>query len=236
MSEEGGPLAGHERYRDDLAAHALGGLDEREEAALRRHLEECEDCRARLRWLRPAIDLLPRTVEQLEAPPGLGQRLMATVRAEAPPMIRREASRPTRGRPWEGLWRPAIAVGAAALIVAGAIGGYLLRQPDEPSRVTAARPLAGAGSVAATLERRDDSAILTMSELPPLRPGEVYEVWIQRGDEMEPSSLFVPDRDRSAAAAVPGPLEGADAVLVTREPRGGSRRPTSRPLLRAQLQ
>jgi anti-sigma-K factor RskA len=236
VSAEDTPLSGHERYRDDLAAYALGALDEREEAALRRHMEECEACRTRLRWLRPAVDLLPRTVEQLEPPPGLGRRLMAAVRAEAPPMIRTDAPGPTRGRPWDALWRPAVAVGAAALIVAGAIGGYLLRQPEEQVRVTAARPLAGAGPVAGALERRDDSAILTMSELPPLRRGEVYEVWVQRGDQMEPSSLFVPHRDRSAAAAVPGSLEDADAVLITREPSGGSRRPTSRPLLRAELQ
>jgi hypothetical protein len=41
--------------------------------------------------------------------------------------------------------------------------------------------------------------------------------------------------DGTAEAAVPGPLEGADAVLVTREPRGGSRRPTSAPILEAAL-
>jgi anti-sigma-K factor RskA len=234
MSEQGAPRTAHERYRDDLAAHALGALGGREEAALRRHLEECDECRTHLRWLRPAVDLLPRTVEQLEPPPGLRERLMATVRADVPALGRAEPGRPARRRPWQALWRPAIAVGAVALLLAGAVGGYLLREPDESTQVTAVEPLAGAAS--GTLERRDDSAILTMSRLPALRRGDVYQVWVQRGNEMEPSSLFVPRGDRSAEAAVPGPLEGADAVLVTREPRGGSRRPTSQPLLRAELQ
>jgi anti-sigma-K factor RskA len=236
MSDEGAPRTGHERYRDDLAAYALGALEGGEEAALRRHLEECDDCRTHLRWLRPAVDLLPRTVEQLEPPPTLGERLMATVRADAPPPKRPARGRPTRPRRWDALWRPAIAAGAVALLLAGAVGGYLLREQEEPTEVTAAQPLPGAGSVAGALERRDGSAILTMTNLPPLRRDEVYEVWVQRGDEMEPSSLFVPRRDRSAEAAVPGPLEGADAVLVTREPRGGSPEPTSQPLLRAELQ
>ena len=74
-----------------------------------------------------------------------------------------------------------------------------------------------------------------MSRLPALARDQVYEVWVQRDGTLEPSSLFVPRRDQSAEAAVPGPLDGADAVLVTREPRGGSRKPTSPPLLRADL-
>jgi Anti-sigma-K factor rskA len=63
----------------------------------------------------------------------------------------------------------------------------------------------------------------------------VYEVWVERDGALEPSSLFVPRRDGSAEAAVSASLDGAEAVLVTREPRGGSRQPTSRPLLRADL-
>ena len=58
---------------------------------------------------------------------------------------------------------------------------------------------------------------------------------MQRDGTLQPSSLFVPRRDRTADAAVPGPLDDADAVLVTREPRGGSRQPTSAPLLQADL-
>jgi anti-sigma-K factor RskA len=211
-------------------------LDEREETELRRHLEECEECRTHVRWLRPAVDLLPRTVEQLEPPRRLGERLMATVRAEAPAGSQAEAPKPGRWRGWGALWRPATAVGAVALVLAGAVGGYLLHQPEESTEVIAAQAAPGGGSVAGTLERQDGSAILTMTDLPALPGGDVYEVWVQRGDRMEPSSLFVPRRDRSAEAAVPGPLEGADAVLVTREPRGGSVEPSSDPLLRAELQ
>ena len=74
-----------------------------------------------------------------------------------------------------------------------------------------------------------------MSRLPALPANEVYEVWVQRDGTLEPSRLFVPRRDRSGEAAVPGSLDGADAVLVTREPRGGSPQPTSPPLLRAEL-
>ena len=192
-----------------------------------------------LRWLEPAVDLLPRSVEQLEPPARLRRRLAATVRAEARKGSRAGivAAEPRRLREWGALlWRPATAVAAGALIVAGAAAGYLLHDPGKSTSVVTARPSPSAPArVAGTLERQDGSAILTMSHLPALPQNDVYETWVQRDGTLQPSSLFVPRRDRTADAAVPGPLDNADAVLVTREPRGGSQQPTSPPLLRADL-
>jgi anti-sigma-K factor RskA len=229
----------HERYRDDLAAYALGVLEEREAAELQGHLAGCETCRAHLLWLQAAVDLLPRSVEQLEPPARLRRRLAATVRAEA-----RQASRagierpePSRLRDWGALlWRPATAVAAGVLILVGAAAGYLLHEPGESSSLVTARPSRAApATVTGTLERHDGSAILSMTRLPALPSNQVYEVWVRRNGALQPSSLFVPRRDRTADAAVPGPLDNADAVLVTREPRGGSQHPTSPPLLQADL-
>jgi anti-sigma-K factor RskA len=229
----------HERYRDDLAAYALGVLEEREATELQGHLAGCEACRAHLQWLQAAVDVLPRSVEQLEPPARLGKRLAATVRTEARQASRAgiESAAPSRLRDWGTLlWRPATAVAAGVLIVAGAAAGYLLHEPGESSSLVTARPSRAApATVAGTLERQDGSAILTMSRLPALPPNDVYEVWVRRDGALQPSSLFVPRRDQTADAAVPGPLDNADAVLVTREPRGGSQQPTSPPLLRADL-
>ena len=49
----------HTRWKDDVAAYVLGALEPGEAAELERHLAGCADCRAELRWLRPAVDLLP---------------------------------------------------------------------------------------------------------------------------------------------------------------------------------
>lgn len=240
MSDESTEPSGHERYRDDLAAYALGALQEREAAELERHLAGCEACRTELGWLQPAVDLLPRSIEQLEPPAALRERLMATVRAEARDTSSAGigAAAPRRRRQWGALLRrPAIAAAAAvSLLVVGAAAGYLFHQPRDSSSVIAARPTSAAPpNLAGTLEREDGSAILAMSRLPALPRDDVYEVWVERDGALEPSSLFVPRRDGSAEAAVRASLDGADAVLVTREPRGGSRQPTSRPLLRADL-
>jgi len=130
--------------------------------------------------------------------------------------------------------RPAVAVGLAVLIAAG-LTGYLVRGGEQGETVSAEPLGPQAAQVSATLERHGDSATLHVSELPSLGRDEVYEVWVQRGDALEPASTFVLGLDGSAEAAVPGPLEGADAILVTAEPRPGSRAPTSEPLLQAPL-
>jgi anti-sigma-K factor RskA len=224
----------HDRYREDLAPYALGALPDREAAEVRDHLDRCDACRRHLRWLQPAVDLLPRTVTQLEPPPRLRRRLMSAVRGEA---RRTRASPEPRRRRWAALaWRPATAAAAGAFLVAGAAGGYLLHEADganAPGSVTTVRATPGS-ELAATLERSDGTAILRMSHVPRLSGGRVYEAWVQRGGTVQPSSVFLPGPGHSAAAAVPG-AEGADAVMVTAEPRGGSRQPTSRPIARITL-
>jgi anti-sigma-K factor RskA len=229
------PQPGHGRYRDDLAAYALGALPEGEAAELRAHLERCEECRKQLRWLQPAVDLLPRSVPQVRPPKRLRNRLMRTVRAEA------RAADPGRAagrrrRDWQALlWRPATAAAAGVLLAAGAGAGYLLHQPSEESSVIAGRAAGAAPSASGQLERTGGTGILRVQGMPRLAGGHVYEVWVRRDGSVQPSSLFSVRDNRSGEAAVPGPLEGADAVLVTREPSGGSPQPTSRPVLSVNL-
>jgi anti-sigma-K factor RskA len=225
----------HEPYRDDLAAYALGALEEDEAAELRRHLDVCEECREHLRWLQPAVDVLPRTVPQVEPPPRLRKRMMATVRAESREATRADA-RSSRRPGWGALlMRPATAVAAAALLIVGALGGYLLHSPTQRSSVVAARGTPAAPTASGSLERQGGVAILHVEGMPALAGDQVYETWVKRGDTVEPSSVFTLRRNRTGDAAIPVSLEGADAVLVTREPSGGSPQPTSPPVLEATL-
>ncbi len=46
---------------------------------------------------------------------------------------------------------------------------------------------------------------------------------------------FVPSRDGTAKVVLPAETGGADEMLVTREPSGGSQEPTSAPLVSATL-
>ena len=229
------PEAEHARYRDDLAAYALGVLPAGEESELRAHLERCEKCREQLRWLQPAVDLLPRSVPQVRPPLRLRERLMSTVRAEAR-AARREPAAGRRRRDWQALlWRPATAAAAGVLLAAGVGAGYLLHQPSQESSVIAGRAPSGMPAASGELERTGAAGILRVQGMPRLGDGQVYEVWVRRDGTVQPSSLFSVRDNRSGEAAVPGPLAGADAVVVTREPRGGSMQPTSRPVLTVDL-
>ena len=238
MTDRAGKPTSHDELRDDLAAYALGALEDDEAARLRDHLQTCEECRLHLRWLEPAVELLPMTVQQLEPPPRLRDALIRAVRDESPKAAREPPAHAADGRwAWLGrsLLRPATAVAAAAMLVVGVVAGYLISDSGESRATLTAQVAAGAPAASGVLEREGASGILRVQGMPALARDEVYEVWVQRDGGLEPSSLFVLRRNRSGEAAVPASLDGADAVLVTKEPRGGSRQPTSKPVLSVQL-
>lgn len=224
----------HRRWEDDLAAWMLGALEETEAEAFERHLAGCERCRADLNWLRPAVDTLPASVTQLAPPPRLRGRLLGIVRSEA----RREAA-PQRSRRWFGwlaLPRPAVAGLAATALVAAGVAGYVLRGDGPQETTIQASASRQAPRASAELVVEGDSGTLQARGMPKLARDQVFQAWIRDEGEaaLKPSTLFVPAGGGTATATIPG-LEDAAQVMVTREPRGGSTRPTTRPLLRATL-
>jgi anti-sigma-K factor RskA len=234
------PSAAHEDRRDDLAAYALGALEPGEASELESHLATCAECRAYLAEIRPGVDLLAASAPQLPPPPGLRERLLATVNAEAERIAAAEAAAAPprrRWRSWRGLAvRPATAIAAALVLVVGLGVGYLIRGTGGTQTTTIpahATPQAS-GPVKASLARVDGTGTLEVKRMPPLTGGDVYEVWTQHGNAFRPESTFVLRSDGTANAAVQH-LEGASAVLVTREPHGGSPQPTTKPLLEASL-
>jgi hypothetical protein len=73
-----------------------------------------------------------------------------------------------------------------------------------------------------------------VSGLPTLQRG-VYQAWVKRGNEVVPQPTFEVGDSGSGAVAVTEDLSRAQEVMVTREPRGGSRAPTERPILSVRL-
>jgi anti-sigma factor RsiW len=226
----------HNARQQDLAAYALGALDPAEARVVEAHLAECERCRAELRWLEPAVDLLAESVEQVNPPPSLRDELIAITSQDA-----RRVEAGARKRGWRA-WalRPATALAVAAIAAAG-IAGYALRggDGDEGGPQVATVPFRSApaamGAVA-VLDRHGDSGTLRVSNMPAVNDEDgVYQVWIQHGDAVRASSAFRPDADGEAAASIPSGLEGADAVMVTEEPQRGRTKPTLPPLFRSDL-
>jgi anti-sigma-K factor RskA len=217
--------ADHTRWKDDVAAYVLGALEPGESAELERHLEGCADCRAELRWLRPAVDLLPEKVERVEAPPQLRAKIVEQVRSEPAAAVA-----PFGRRRWFRSWRALAAVGVAALMLA-AVAGYAARGGDSggggATTVAAGKPPA----VTAKLVMEGDSATLRLANVDEMPENKVLEAWVQRDGEVTPvRGLFVPDRDGRATATIPD-VRGVEAVMVTTEPPGGSDSPTGAPMV-----
>lgn len=231
----------HDRFSDDLGAFLLGALSDDETRAIKRHLDQCEDCREELTHLRPAADSLLHAVEQYVPPPSLKQALMTTVEAEARTTERAERkSRPRRESLLARLLpvRPRVALaGAAAVLVIGAAVGIALDRATRGGngmRVLAAtidRRALPAGAAQLDIPRHGH-ATLRVSGLPVLRGNRVYEVWVQRNGAVRPAgALFAVMRNGNGAAAIPAGLRGVQAVMVTRERAGGASRPTEAPVI-----
>lgn len=238
----------HERFADDAGAYLLGALEPDEAIRFEKHLKRCEVCRDEVASLGVARDALPASVEQFSPSPDVKVSLMETVRAEAATRTAPEQSeRPERSR-WRELLlgRPRLAAAAAALmlaigVTAGAVVGVVGGGSGDGADTIAAtvdreRMPAASGSLVVPPDTDPKGgAILRVEGMQPPQAGQVYEVWIQRGNKMVPSSLFTVDREGRGAAAIPDKLEGADAVQVTREPEGGSKRPSERSVLTVPL-
>jgi anti-sigma-K factor RskA len=234
----------HDQFRDDIGAYLLGALEPGEEKAFEQHLAGCDACREEVVRLEVARDALPRAVEQVAPPERLKQSLMETVRAEAVSAAEPVAP-PTRRSRWRDLLlaRPAFAAAAAALLVAVGIGAGVLvgglggGGGGDSSTVAATVDVTRMPQGRASLVKSDSKggAILHVEGMQQPQAGHVYEVWVQRDGKVSPSSLFSVNSDGRGTAAIPDELHDADAVLVTREPAGGSKQPSEPPVVTVPL-
>lgn len=224
---------------ENVGAYALGALPELEAQVFERHLMACELCQEELHRLNEAVEALPRSVPAHAPPASLKASLMDVVNADA------ADKRPARWRPTFRLpqFRPATAWAVAAVLIAvGVLTGYGVSQltgDDAGGRTLQAqldmsRLPEGSASLSVP-EDSDEGSVLRVEGLPDPGSARVYQVWVQRGGEVVPVSIFDVDTSGNGAAAVPESLEDADAVMVTREPRGGSEQPTEEPVLRVDV-
>lgn len=241
----------HEIHEQSIGAYLLGALDEAEATNFERHLDECHLCRDEVERLRPAAEALPRSVTPVAPPPGLKAALMAEVEADLRERGAAAARPGTRARVRGRLaamgesvagMRPTVAWTAAAFVLAvGILAGYGAGALTSESGTRTLAATAdernvpfGSGSLLVP-EDMKEGAILRVHGMPTLRGDSVYQVWVKRGDETISQSLFSVGEDGNGAAAVSDDLDGADAVMVTREPAGGARAPSEEPILTVPL-
>ena len=232
----------HDMHEEDIGAYLLGALSDEEHTRFVRHLRECHVCRDEVDRLQPAVDALPRSVTPLVAPAGIKAAVMGEVEAD----VRGRAPRSLGRRLLDRLPRvPSVpakvaSVTAAVLLAVGVAGGFGLSQltgGDQERTITASfdtdRVANGSGNL---VIGGDENAggTLRVHGMPSLSDNETYQVWLQRDGEVIPKAMFTVTGNGDGLTAVDD-LDGAERVMVTREPAGGARSPSGPPVVSVEL-
>jgi hypothetical protein len=224
-------IAGDRDCGGDVAAYALGALDETEAQTFRAHLQECAVCQDELAAFEQVVNVLPASAPAYRAPRRLRRRVMNAVAQEprhrrAPAPRRRAVPRPVLA------FGGAFALAVAAVVVVLAVGS----SGSSPSPRVVNAQVVGSGSARLRVSRGHAELVVHRFQAPP--PGQIYEVWLQRGKTgaaIPTKALFSVNDAGDADVDVPGNLHGVTQVMVTREPAGGSQKPTHPPVISAAL-
>jgi anti-sigma-K factor RskA len=221
----------------DAAPYVLGALTESEHAAFVIHMQSCVVCREEVAALRGVVSVLPSAVPQMAAPTELKRRVMATVKSEATLRGETEPAAAARSRGFAMAqvgWRPVLGslAGAAAVAVVAVLA--LTSGGGTPTKVIRAQVTVPRASVSVRVS--GGHAELSVADMPQTAPNHVYEVWVKRAGDPQPTdALFTVSTAGSATVGVPGSVKGVKEILVTSEPTGGSKVPTSNPVIVAHL-
>ena len=239
-----------ERFEDLKDAYVLGALPEEERVEFERYLLARPDLQAEVEDLGAVAGLLAYSPREQEPPPELRRRIMDTVEAEAvrpAEVVHPHTSRPSwLARLWEAVGVRDLALAVAAVLAIGLFSWSLLlqgevedlqgrvqslkSQPQGPQMIALGGVGTKQGARAELVTLEGDRTVLVAENMPAVPEGKTYQIWVIKGDTPQPSGLFEPRGD-SVAAVVENPVEGADTVAVTVEPEGGSKKPTTEPML-----
>jgi anti-sigma-K factor RskA len=211
-------IRAHDESMLELAAlRAIDALEADEAAVIDQHMSECAECRAEFARSRAAGTALAFSVST-PPPASLRDRVLTSA-----VKIRRIRAwhQSTLGRAW--------LAGAAAAVIIG--GWVLLHQPAPGQQWAAKCGTADCGTVVAS------GGVLRLdAHLPALPSGKVYQAWIihPKQNPIPEPTFTVANGGEGTVAMQAAPGKG-DIVAVTVEPEGGSKAPTTKPVLVATL-
>jgi anti-sigma-K factor RskA len=250
----------NERFEDLKDAYVLDALPEEERRSFEEFLAAHPERQAEIDELGAVAGLLAFSPEEQEPAPELRERIMEVVEAEAAPRSESRGSVFARLAGYIGA--RGLALGAAALLVMGLLSWNLLLQnqvedlqgqvqnsqgqvedlqaqvQDAQAQQTQTIQLSGTwanqGADAEVASISDNRIVLVADDLPSVPEGQTCQIWVIKGDVPEPSGLFQPGGEETAAP-ITTPIKEGDTIAVTVEPAGGSEQPTSDPVLSAEL-
>lgn len=241
-----------DRFEDLMEAYALNAVPEDERREVEAFLEAHPEAQAEIDELQSIAGLLALSAEDRQPAPELRERLMRAVETEAGPVRatlngeRRETGRsPILDRVQDFFAFRNVAWGLAAVLLVGLFSWNALLRAElsefqgAGSQEMQTMQFSGAAvpkdASAEVLAFPDREAVLVAEDLPELDPGETLQIWvIDENDVPHPAGIFEP-RDGVVSVPVTRSLNGATAIAITIEPEGGSEKPTSDPMMTAEV-
>ncbi|MFG1706124.1 anti-sigma factor domain-containing protein [Nonomuraea sp. M3C6] len=141
------------------------------------------------------------------------------------------------------------AVSAAAAVVLGVIAfdarrdlgdlntrnGELIAVLAAPDAETVRQPVTSGGTGTVVISRSKGRMVFTSSDLPELPTSKEYELWLMGPDGPRPAGMLDRADGGQTTPVFLAPVAGDDHVALTVEPAGGSNKPTTQPILLAEL-
>jgi anti-sigma factor RsiW len=226
--------------RDLLAAYALDALTEDERVAVQAHLAGCAECRREVARHRAVTEVLAMSVLP-EQPPSADLKERILRETARTPQVRLVPRRQSARRRSGISSRLAGWLAAAILLVTSTGLGVWNLNLREQLQVATARPTPRL-ALAATADAPGASgglavdanggALVTVSNLPPLAAGRVYEAWVIDVSGPKPAGTFLTTSDGRGAVALTQATSPGQVVAVTAEPSPGTESPTGKVLLK----
>jgi len=230
-------------------AYAADALTIVERERFEAHLGECVDCAQEVRELLETTALLG-VAAATPAPPQLRDRVMAEVarKRQVPPLlpVRRAAGAATSWERRTRRWALTTAACLAVVVIGLGAFAFQLYRDAQQSRQLADRVSAvltapdvqsvtasSDGSTATVVVSRQRSEMVFLSRLPGAPQRHTYQLWMLGPSGATSAALLGPS-GHPAPLILRGPA-GADSLGVTIEPAGGSRQPTTDPVLLVRL-
>lgn len=168
----------------------------------------------------------------VEPPAQLRDSLLSAVTAD--PVRDLDARRRSGSR-----WRTGLLAAAAVAVVGlGALGvGLAIRPAATPTTAdqvfaapdvqTVSGSIPGGGTATVVFSKERDAGVLVMNDVPPPKPGTVYQMWLVDADGPHSAGTMDDKAISPSTTAVLSNIGASQTLAFTVEPPGGSQRPTS---------
>ena len=222
-------------------AYALNALSAEEAEEFRKHLQACAACSQEVEELQQAAARMG--ANEAIAPPAYLKAKVLTAVDRTPQLPPRSGGSNVVQMPRRPWGRMLMAAAAVVFVVAGAVGIAQIAGNDSTEQQsmlaegvvrvftaedaqTATMETANGGTISVAASPELNQMAVDTDELPPLDAEHVYQLWALHDGIVEPVGVLEPEK--GAFMAMPTP---DTEVAITVEPAGGSKQPTTEPIM-----